>query len=67
MKNVYPEWKPKGEYPTDEEGVLLVSPYWKKALQLAEEKRSKKIYLADVFIVTVGLCLSYFIYVRLFG
>lgn len=30
MKSTYHEWKPKGEYPTDEEGVLFISPYWKK-------------------------------------
>ena len=58
MKSTYHEWKPKGEYPTDEEGVLFISPYWKKALQRAEEKRSKKICMADVFIVFVGLGLS---------
>jgi hypothetical protein len=60
-------WKEKGQYPIDDEGVLLIGPFWKKTMKLAEEKRNKKIYLSDVFIVVVGFALSCFIYMRLFG
>ena len=53
MNNYEPcrPWKDKGEYPVDSEGVLYVSPYWKKALALAEQRRKQKIYMVDVIIV----------------
>lgn len=54
-------WKEKGEYPVDEEGVLFVSPYWSRALSLAEKRRKKKFYVADVFIVGTMIFLMYYV------
>ena len=51
MSKVYTLWKEKGEYPVDEEGILHVSTYWKRALRLKEKKEQKKIYFADIFII----------------
>lgn len=45
-------WKEKGEYPIDHEGVLYISPYWKKALALADKRRKQKVHLGDVLILT---------------
>jgi hypothetical protein len=55
MSNYEPclPWKNKGEYPIDNEGVLYVSPYWKKALALAEKRRKQKVHLGDVIILTI--------------
>ena len=51
----------------DEEHVLQVCPYWNRALQLAEDRKARKFYLWDWFIVLGGAGLLYFIYMRFFG
>ena len=53
-------WKEKGEYPVDEEGVLFVSPYWSRALALAEKRRKKKFYFTDLLIVCTMCSLMYY-------
>ena len=55
-------WKEKGEYPVDEEGVLFVSPYWSRALALAEKRRNKKFYFADLVIICSVFYLMYLVY-----
>ena len=60
-------WKEKGQYPLDDEGVLIIGPYWKKTTEKAKEKRDKKLYLSDVFIVVSGISLLYFICMRYIG
>lgn len=67
MEKKISEFKSKGEYPLDEEGTLYVSPYWKKAMMLKEEKRNKKIYLSDILIVLFGVGILYFACVRFIG
>ncbi|MDY0188899.1 MAG: hypothetical protein RBR16_13365 [Syntrophus sp. (in: bacteria)] len=59
--------KRKGQYPVDEEYVLQVSPYWSRALQLVDDRKARKFYLWDLFIVLGGMGLLYFIYMRFFG
>lgn len=54
-------WKDKGEYPVDDEGVLLISPYCKKALALAEKRRKKKVYPVDVIIVSTLITMAYYL------
>lgn len=54
-------WKEKGEYPVDEEGVLFVSPYWSRALALAEKRRNKKFYFADLLIVCTMFSIVYYV------
>ena len=58
--------KRKGQYPVNEEFVLQVSPYWGRALRLADDRKARKFYLLDLFIVLGGMGLLYFIYMRLF-
>ena len=62
----YTLWKEKGEYPIDEEGVLYISPFWKKANQLKEERAAKKIYAADIFIILVVVSFFSLIYRGIF-
>ena len=67
MEKKISEFKPKGEYPLDEEGTLYVSPYWKKAMMLKEEKEQKGIHMVDVFIGAVILSFLSFFLIRLFS
>lgn len=54
-------WAPKrkGTLPVDADGTLQIAPYWGAAMELAEKKRKKKIYLLDVLIIVAAMSMIY--------
>lgn len=51
--------KRKGTLPVDADGTLQIAPYWGAAMELAEKKRKKKIYLLDVLIIVAAMSMIY--------